>query len=419
MKIYKFGGASVKDAESVRNMVSIIKKTEDNIVVIVSAMGKMTNAFEHLCKAYFNREDTSAIYEDIKNYHFGIIDELFGGHILHNSIFEEQMSLLDKILLTPPALSYDYEYDRIVSFGELFSSSIICEYAKHIGVDLIWMDIRGAIITDDNYRNANINIELSGALTKEIFNFREERKYISQGFIAGTETGQTTTLGREGSDYTAAILGNILAAEDVTIWKDVSGIMNGDPKEKEDVQVIPNMSYKEAIELAHFGAKVIHPKSIKPLENSNIPLYVKSFLKPSLQGTKIFHIENDIIYPPIFINKYNQLLLTLSPRDFSFIAEEKLSEIFLILAKFRLKMNLMQNSAISFTLCIDNNESVFERLILALKEKFVVRYNSNVTLTTVRHYNDELIYSLKLGKTIFVEQRSRTTIRIVSEYRLF
>ena len=281
------------------------------------------------------------------------------------------------------------------------------------GIENTFVDIRKSLKTDQNYRNANIDLELSEQLCKGVFNFKESQIFVTQGFIAGTRTNQTTTLGREGSDYTAALLANLLNAESVTIWKDVPGVMNADPKEYANAEVIHRMSYKEAIELSHFGAKVIHPKTIKPIQNKQIPLYVKSFLHPKLAGTVIEEIDEHLNLPPIYINKKNQCLLTLTPRDFSFIAEEKLSHIFAILAKYKFKLNLMQNSAISFSFCIDCNNAIFDQFIELLREEFEVRYNQNVELVTIRHYNEKIIREIIKDTLPLVEQRSRTTAQFV------
>ena len=320
---------------------------------------------------------------------------------------------LQEILNSEPSLCYDYEYDRIICFGELLSTTIIAYYLEKQGRKAKFVDIRKCLITDQNYRNACINPELSAQLCRKAFTFQDTFMYITQGFIAGTTTNQTTTLGREGSDYTAALLANLLDAENVTIWKDVPGIMNADPKLYPNTEIIGKLSYKEAIELSNCGAKVIHPKTIKPLQNKGIPLYVRSFLYPESHGSVIREMDEKLKLPPIYIDKANQLLLTLSPRDFSFIAEEKLSRIFATLAKYRLRLNLMQNSAITFSFCIDHNETIFESFINELHDEYEVLYNKNVRLLTIRHYTDDIIHQLTCNKNVLVEQRSRLTARFV------
>ena len=415
MNVYKFGGASVKDADGVKNLFKIINTQKENLIIVVSAMGKMTNALEVLCNAYFHKTgDTASAFLRIKDFHQNIINDLFGTSAdevtrLTDNLYCELQNILD----SDPSLSYDYEYDRIICFGELLSTTIISAYMEKQGRKAKFIDIRKCLITDQNYRNACVNLELSSQLCRKTFTFQDTFMYITQGFIAGTTTNQTTTLGREGSDYTAALLANLLDAESVTIWKDVPGIMNADPKLYKDTEIISKMSYKEAIELSNCGAKVIHPKTIKPLQNKGIPLYVRSFLYPESHGSVIRELDERLNLPPIFIDKGNQLLLTLSPRDFSFIAEEKLSRIFAILAKYRLRLNLMQTSAITFSFCIDLNEAIFESFINELHDEYEVLYNTNVRLLTIRHYNEDVIARLTANKNILVEQRSRLTARFV------
>lgn len=413
MKVFKFGGASVKDAEGVKNLSSILHSQQEQLVVVVSAMGKTTNLLETLCNAYFHQDKTTAIMKELKTFHLDVVNALFP---LNDPVYkdlDELFTTLENILNSESSLCYDYEYDRIICFGELISTTIISDYLKMIGIYNQFVDIRKYLKTDQNYRNANIDLELSGQLCEEVFDFKNTSIYVTQGFIAGTRTNQTTTLGREGSDYTAALLANLLNAEDVTIWKDVPGVMNADPKEYDKAQVISKMSYKEAIELSHFGAKVIHPKTIKPIQNKQIPLYVRSFLHPESSGTIIEEIDEHLKLPPIYINKGNQCLLTLTPRDFSFIAEEKLSHIFAILAQYKLKLNLMQNSAISFSFCIDCNSAVFNDFLQQLQEEFEVRYNQDVKLITIRHYTEDAIREIIGNRSSLVEQRSRTTAQFV------
>lgn len=415
MNVYKFGGASVKDANGVKNLFKIINTQRENLIIVISAMGKVTDMLEALCNNYFNRTgQIEELLEAFRGYHDGVINDLFGENDreIHKKV-DALYAQLQNIVSGEPSFCYDYEYDRIVCFGELLSTHIVSAYLDKQGRKSKYIDIRKCLITDQNYRNANINLELSGLLCKKTFTFQDTFIYITQGFIAGTTTNQTTTLGREGSDYTAAILANLLDADDVTIWKDVPGIMNADPKFYENTEIISKLSYKEAIELSHYGAKVIHPKTIKPLQNKRIPLYVKSFLNPESHGSVIREIDEKLQLPAIYINKDDQMLLTLTPRDFSFIAEEKLSRIFAALAKYRLKLNLMQNSAISFSFCIDNNEAVFESFINELKEEYEVLYNKDVRLLTIRHYTDTTIHQLIGDRQPFVEQRSRLTARFV------
>lgn len=414
MNIFKFGGASVKDAESVKNLAGIVRSQQSQLIVVISAMGKTTNLLEDLCEAWFNRKErTHEIKEEFHRYHREIAHQLFNRYEPAYIHLEKWFTALEQILAEEPSLCYDYEYDRIISFGELLSTSIVSDYLESTGLHNEFVDIRKYLITDQNYRNANINLELSEELCREKFDFRQTDIYITQGFIAGTRTSQTTTLGREGSDYTAALLANLLDGETVTIWKDVPGVMDADPKLYDKATVIDRMSYKEAIELSHFGAKVIHPKTIKPLQNKQIPLHVKSFLYPEAGGTEIREIDERLDLPPIYIHKTNQLLLTLTPRDFSFIAEDKLSLIFSVLAKYRLKLNLMQNSAISFSFCIDNHPAILNDFINDLRQDFEVLYNKNVELITIRHYTEEAVREIIRERQILVEQRSRITAQFI------
>ncbi|WP_251621042.1 aspartate kinase [Odoribacter lunatus] len=415
MNIYKFGGASVRDAQSIKNILNILNSQKNNLIIVVSAMGKMTDALEALCNSYFYKtSDLQQALQHIKDFHFHIIGELFGEN--NDTVLTKVNALFDNlqaILNTEPSLCYDYEYDRIISFGELLSTTIIGCYLEKQGRKAKFIDIRKCLKTDQNYRNANVDLTLSAQLCQKTFTFQDTFMYITQGFIAGTSTNQTTTLGREGSDYTAALLANLLDAENVTIWKDVPGIMSADPKIYQDTKIISRLSYKEAIELSHCGAKVIHPKTIKPIQNKKIPLYVKSFLHPEAPGSVIREFDEKLKLPPIYIDKNDQLLLTLTPRDFSFIAEEKLSAIFATLAKYRLKLNLMQNSAISFSFCIDHNEAVFQNFINELKAEYEILYNKDARLITIRHYDEDIVRQLTQDKNILVEQRSRLTARFV------
>lgn len=415
MDVFKFGGASVKDADGVKNLFNIINTRKENLIIVVSAMGKMTDALEVLCNAYFHKTgNVNESLQRIVDFHREIIDSLFGVQADNvNAAVGKLYKELQDILNNDPSLCYDYEYDRIICFGELLSTTIIAHYLEKQGRKAKFTDIRKCLITDQNYRNACVNPELSARLCRKTFTFQDTFMYITQGFIAGTTTNQTTTLGREGSDYTAALLANLLDAESVTIWKDVPGIMNADPKLYADTEIISKLSYKEAIELSNCGAKVIHPKTIKPLQNKGIPLYVRSFLYPDTRGSVIRELDERLKLPPIYIDKENQLLLTLSPRDFSFIAEEKLSRIFAILAKYRLRLNLMQNSAITFSFCIDHNEAIFESFINELHDEYEVLYNKDVRLLTIRHYNEDIIRKLTSDKEVLVEQRSRLTARFV------
>ena len=416
MKIFKFGGASVKDAGGVRNLASIIKNYSEDLVIVVSAMGKTTNALELVARSYFSgdRDGIRQNLNTLKKYHLDIIFDLFGEP--QNEISREisaDFQKLEKRLKHSPSLEYDFEYDQIVSFGELFSTKITSAYLNYAGIPSKWMDIRHALRTDATWREANIDWDLSSELIQSQFNFTENRIYLTQGFIGATLTDQTTTLGREGSDYTAAIIANILNAESVTIWKDVPGIMNADPNKFEATLKLDMLSYREAVEMTYYGAKVIHPKTMKPLVEKNIPLYVRSFLEPGKQGSVICSIDHVMNYVPVFIVKEDLVLITISSLDFSFMAEKSMGQIYNLIARFRMKVNLVQQSAMNFSVAIDKPERGFEQLIDLLKKKFVVHYNEGLELLTIRYYNEEIIQKMTHDRSVFVAQRTRTTARFL------
>lgn len=420
MKIFKFGGASVKDAAAVKNVLSILKLYPgEPLGVVVSAMGKTTNALEKVTNAYYHKQgDPYQELEEIKKYHTEIMKSLFAdaSHPVYdmvNNIFVE----IEWILEETPSKSYDFCYDQIVSAGELISTRIVSEFLKTQGLMNTWLDARDLIKTDNTYREARINWELTESMSRQSFkNVFPDNNHIAvtQGFIGGTSENFTVTLGREGSDYTAAILAYCLDAEGVYIWKDVPGVLNADPKYFKDAQKLEQMSYHDAIELAYFGASVIHPKTIKPLENKNIPLHVKSFVNPELKGTMIARGVQTKPLIPSFIFKDNQILLSISAKDFSFIAEESLSVIFGLFARQNVKMNLMQNSAISFSVCVDNDSLKMPGVLDELRKNFRVLYNENLQLYTVRHYYQSTIEMLTTGKEVLLEQRSRHTAQFVT-----
>jgi len=416
MKVFKFGGASVKDAEGVRNLALIVQSYPDDLVIVVSAMGKTTNALELLTKNYFNGNSEN-ILENInalKKFHFEIIEKLFGDH--SNEISHELTSdfkQLEKRLKHSPSLDYDFEYDQIVSFGEIFSTKITSAYLNFSGINNKWKDIRHTLRTDATWREGNIDWSLSSELFLSQFNFAENRIYVTQGFIGATITDQTTTLGREGSDFTAAIIANLLNAESVTIWKDVPGIMNADPRKFEATQKLDMLSYREAVEMTYYGAKVIHPKTMKPLVEKNIPLYVRSFMEPEEQGSVICSIDHVMNYVPVFIIKEDLILITISPLDFSFMADESMSEIYKIFAQYRMKVNLVQQSAMNFSVAIDRPERGFDKIIAELKKKFLVRYNEGLELLTIRYYTEDVIQKMTKDRSVFVSQRTRTTARFL------
>ena len=416
MLVIKFGGASVKNAKEIENLKNILLRYYENkkLVIVISAMGKITNALEKLVEQYFHNKDFNNHLTDIKNFHISIIKNLFSektGFFLKNIniIFND----LENSLKTPPSLCYDFEYDKIVHFGEILSTKIISLYLNYSEIKNQWIDARKIIKTNNTYRNAKIDWDLSTYFCKKTLDFTKNNFFITQGFIGSTSINLTTTLGREGSDYTGAILAYILNAETFTVWKDVDGILNADPKIFQDTKKIDKLSYQEIIELAYFGAKVIHPKTIKPLENKQIPLIVKSFLYPEKEGTVINKNENLKINFPIFIVKNKQILISVSSKDFSFMEENNLSQIFSIFWKMGIKINLMQKTALTFSVCINYPERKFEKLIQNLQKDFKVKYNENLELITIRHYTKNAINEIIKNRKIYIEDRNRLTIRFV------
>ena len=413
MKVYKFGGASVKDANAVKNVVKIINSQPGNLVVVISAMGKITNLLETLVKAYFEKTDKKwEIFRQFKDYHFEITNQLFENNGTPETVLA-QFTELEFKLKKAPSFDYNYEYDQIICFGELVSTQIVSDYLNFAGTANQWVDVRNCLRTDDLYRDASVDWGLTEELVNEVFVFEKQRMYITQGFIGSTITNQTTTLGREGSDFTAAILGNVLNTESVTIWKDVPGVLSADPKKMEGTVKISDLSYREAVEMTHSGAQVIHPKTMKPLHNKGIPLYVKSFLAPEEPGTVIHAIDHKIELPPIFIMKENQVLITLSPKDFSFISIEDIDRVVNFLLENRVKITLMQQSAIDLNLVLDAPEANWEEIFSELSPYYSVRYNTELTLITIRHYTEEVLDWMVKEKDIYLEQHSRLTARML------
>jgi len=413
MKVFKFGGVSVQSAQAIRNSVNILQMYPGNKVLVISAMGKITNALEILARRYYNQDpEMWTSLREIKEYHDQIIADLWGEGTLLPEV-ERLFTLITNRLKADRSMNFDYEYDQLVAFGELISTQIISLYFNKTGTKNHWVDIRNCLKTDDQFREANINWELSVRLAKRQFTFESDDLYITQGFIGGTLTNQTTTLGREGSDYTAAVLANLLDAEEVIIWKNVPGILNADPDFFTETQKLDELSYKEAIELSYSGAKVIHPKTIKPLQNKNIPLFVKSFLEPEKDGTIIHAVEHPLNLVPVIIMKNNMALITLTPNDFSFISINSVSDVFSLFAKYRLKVGLLQQSALDLSLAFDEPEQGIDNLILQLQQKFEVKYNIGLDLVTIRYYTPELVSQITAGRRVYVEQKSRRTARML------
>ncbi len=417
MQVYKFGGASVKDADGIKNLARILKlSTQKNILVVISAMGKTTNALEEITLNYFKQDEKfHQLFEEVKNYHFNIIHDLFGEKVpatiwndINNAFVEIEWMIEDD-----PHDEYDYIYDQIVSIGELISTKIVSHYLNQNGVLNKWIDARSYIQTDNSYREANVNWDKTCELiAKDLPQVLQDKLIITQGFIGNTSENFTTTLGREGSDYSAAIFANCIDAESLTVWKDVPGILNADPKLFPDTHKFDELSYAEAIEMTFYGATVIHPKTIKPLQNKHIPLFVKPFMNPEEAGT-IIKSGDIAIKIPVIIIKKNQLLLSLNTKDFSFITEEHLFNIFKIFSEKGIKMNMMQVSALSFSVCFDHDEAKFNQLKEIIEQQFIFRYNTNLSLTTIRHANEEHIKKYIAADRIVLEQRSRTTAQFV------
>ena len=428
IKIFKFGGASVNSSKGVINVVSVINRfPRENIVMVVSAMGKMTNSFEELLRFYMSGEHNPMLecYNRIKDFHLEMLKELFQD--TNHTVFAETQNILDQLLghilnennLKKKKQDYDFEYDQLVSFGELLATSIVHHYLILTGTSSRLFDARELIKTDSSYREANVDWKLTeeriSLKMSDYFTTKNPTRRVAviQGFIGGDKHGNTTTLGREGSDFTAAIFAHSLKTKEVTIWKDVPGVMNADPKWFKHARKLDILSYREAIELAFYGASIIHPKTIKPLENANIKLHVKSFLQPELEGTTIEYLANWKLLHPIYILKPNQVLISISPKDFSFIVEENLSQIFDILANHHVRANVMQNSAISFTICVDGDRLSGSDVLSELQKNYTLRYNENVELITIRHYNPAAIRNIVKEREILMEQKTRNTIQLV------
>jgi aspartate kinase len=417
MQVFKFGGASVKDAEAVKNIsVLLSKQSTKETVMVVSAMAKTTNALEEVCKSFINASaDLSAKVLTIKQMHLQIIHDLFTDNNTHliNDI-ENVFVELDWILEEPPHENNAFIYDQIVSLGEILSTKIIAAYLNYTRLPCIWVDARSYIQTDNNYQEGKVNWEETSALIQQDFpKLLSEKMIVTQGFIGGTSENFTTTLGREGSDYSAAIFAACLNATSVTIWKDVDGVLNADPKLFPNTEKFERLPYAEALEMTYYGATVIHPKTIKPLQNKLIPLFVKPFLDHAGTGTHIGQFDQMTYSIPTIIVKKEQVLMSISSRDFSFISEQNLSNILGHFAKANIKINTMQNSAMTWTCCFDYHEEKLNQIIAVLKPDFKVYYNESLSLITLRHYNQASIDEISKNKEVLIEQRSRNTVQLV------
>lgn len=415
MQVFKFGGASVKNAEGVRNVAKVLQEVGyQETLVVVSAMGKTTNKLELVVKAYF--EEKSKLQERIQYIiacHEEILVDLFPNkqHLVYKTVsdlFDELIGFLN----WNKSPNYSFVYDQVVGYGELVSTSIIAAYLKEINIDNNWLDIRSIIKTNNSYRDAKVNWEQT--MQNVVSRIKKSSLHVTQGFLGSDENNFTTTLGREGSDYTAAILAYCLNAANVTIWKDVPGVLNADPRFFKETQLLHQISYEEAIELAFYGASVIHPKTLQPLQRKEIPLYVKSFLNPLDVGTCVSKGKQLEPFIPCFIVKKNQILISLSSLDFSFIVEENISEIFALLHQYKLKVDVIQNSAISFSVCVNDTYKNIDDLLQELRSKFKVSCSENVSLYTIRHNSPEALEKIVKGKEVLLKQEKDNTVQLIT-----
>lgn len=419
MRVFKFGGASVKDANAVKNVAKILDLFKnEKLAVVISAMGKTTNALEDVMKSYWNQDGKSAeLIDTIRSYHKKIELDLFGKDDTEiSSEVDEIFNRLKEKCKGKASDNFHFEYDQIISLGEVVSTKIIAAWLASNGAKVSWLDARKLIRTNDRWRDAAIDWNKTETLVKTAFENEMNggaTAVITQGFLGHTAEGFTTTLGREGSDFTAAILAFVLNAQDVTIWKDVPGMLNADPKYFDNTVLLEKISFHEAIELAYYGASVIHPKTIQPLKKKNIPLYVKSFLDPHAKGSVIQASEDYDANIPSFIFKMNQVLISLTPKDFSFVVEENLQDIFSYLSKESIRIHLMQNSAVSFSFCVDAEKVDLKKLYDHFTTDYLVKYNEGLELVTIRHYDQATIERVTVDKEIYLEQKSRHTARIV------
>lgn len=416
VKVFKFGGASVKDAPAIENLYQIMRLyPDDTVVVVISAMGKTTNFLEKVLEAYHQRpEEVPALVDELQRLHEQVAEQLVPdpGSIVDS--LRQLFRQLRERLSCPPSQNYDFDYDQIVSFGELLSTTLISGYLNIAGIPNTWLDARRVIRTDSTFREGRVDWETSARQIQDAVaaGFGKGRVVLTQGFIGGTAENLTTTLGREGSDYSAAIIAHSLDAESVTIWKDVPGLLNADPKRFPDAVKLDRIPYEEALELTFYGASVIHPKTLKPLQNKQIPLYVKSFFHPENEGSVITNCRLSTGVPS-FIVKDGQVLLTLFPKDFSFMGVENLSDVFTQLANYRVKINMMQNSALSLSICTDNVGERLKKCVDALKKRYKVKYNDPVQLITIRHHTPESVEKAVGDKKVLMRQTSRATIQFV------
>jgi aspartate kinase len=420
MKVFKFGGASVNNVERISKLGDILKQfSGEKILIVISAMGKTTNALEKVVDAFYKgkKEEALQLFELVKNQHLATAKQLL---VTHYPACEEQLNGFfteaEWLLYDKPQRPFDYYYDQVVCIGELLSTTIISFYLNESAINNKWLDVRDVIKTDDNFREANIDWELTSFKVSNsvLALFLDHNIILTQGFIGSTDENESTTLGREGSDYTAAVFANMLNAESQTIWKDVESVMNADPKQFPDAQPIAELNYSEVIEMAYYGAQVIHPKTIKPIQNKNIPLYVKCFLDPLLTGT-VIHNKPIHHLPPIIVLKEKQVLVEMSSKDFSFVGEHHVATLYNLLEKLKIKPNLTQNTAISFVCVLDDRSEKIEKIAFEVAEIFDVQLKKELTLLTIRHYNKEIVEKLTWGKTILLRQQTTDTIQLLMQ----
>jgi aspartate kinase len=418
MKVFKFGGASVQSIDRIKAVADILQAySGEKILIVVSAMGKTTNALEKVVEAFYHnhKDEALQLFEAVKQSHLTTAKYLLVTH--YNEALEQLSNFFTEVewlLHDKPVRDFDYYYDQVVCAGELLSTGIVSAYLNEAGIANQWIDVRDIVRTDNNFRDANID----WAFTQQKINddilplFEDNDIVITQGFIGATDDNESTTLGREGSDYTAAVFANMLEAESQTIWKDVEGVMNADPKQFPDAQFISTLNYDEVIEMAYYGAQVIHPKTIKPLQNKGIPLYVKCFLDKNLPGT-VIHNKAVKDLPPIIVLKQQQALIHLHSRDFSFVGEKPIAALYELLAEIRIKPNLIQTGAVTIQVCLDDRSDKIEKLALAASDIFDVQVEKGLTLLSIRHYNEAILQKMIAGHTIELRQQSPQTVQVL------
>lgn len=418
MKVFKFGGASVNSVERIQNLAAILNNFQnDRLLIVVSAMGKTTNALEKVAEAFFagKKEEALLLFEQVKQQHLTTAKYLLVTHYLAcESELKNFFTEVEWLLHDRPVREYDYYYDQIVCTGELLSTAIISAYLNEKNIGNKWLDVRDVIRTDDNFRDAGIDwVQTEKSVENSVrAQYQSNNIIITQGFIGSTDENESTTLGREGSDYTAAVFANLLGAESVTIWKDVEGVMNADPKQFPEAQLIAELNYDEIIEMAYYGAQVIHPKTIKPLQNKGIPLYVKCFMDPSLPGT-VIHSKNLKGLPPIIVIKRDQALVQLHSKDFSFVGEKPIAALYQLFADIRVKPNLIQTGAVTIQVCLDDRSDKIEKLAFTASDFFEVQVEKGLTLLTIRHYTQEVLDRLTAGRKIELKQQSPDTVQVL------